>query len=206
MTLDREAARALFGVDPTPAAAAPGAAYAAATPRAAAPQPSPFATNSAFERMNGRTDRTGIDWRLVAPVGLAVVCIGAIALFALPRSDQAVEGKTVAAADVVAPPLAPTPTPMETAAVTPPAVVTPEPAAAPVVQRAAAPRPAATRRAPARAVAAAPSAGDSAANVSATEPAAPPAPILGAPAAVDLTPSMPAAPPPVIEPAPEPQL
>lgn len=206
MTLDREAARALFGVDPTPAAAAPGAPYAAAAPRAAAAQASPFATNSAFERMDGRTDRKGVDWRLVAPVGIAVVCIGAIALFALPRSDQAVEGKTVAAAEVVAPPLAPTPTPMETAAVTPPAVVTPEPAAAPVLQRTAAPRPAVTRRAPARTVAAAPSAAESGVNVSTVAPSAPPPPTLGAPAAVDLTPSMPAAPPPIIEPAPEPQL
>ncbi len=192
MTLDREAARALFGVAPTPAAAAPGAAYAAAAPRAAAPQASPFATNSAFERMNGRTDRKGVDWRLVAPVGVAVVCIGAIVLFAIPRGDQAIEGKTVAAAEVVAPPLAPTPAPMETAAVTPPAVATPEPAA--------------TRRGPARAVAAAPSAAESGVNVSDVAPSAPPPPTLGAPAAVDLTPSMPAAPPPIIEPAPEPQL
>lgn len=206
MTLDREAARALFGVDPTPAAAGVGAPYAAATPRAAAAQASPFATNSAFERMNGRTERKGVDWRLVAPVGIAVVCIGAIALFAIPRGDQAIEGKTVASTEVVAPPPAPTPAPMETAAVAPPPVMTPEPAPAPIVQRAATPRPAVTRRAPARTVAAAPSAGDSAANVSATEPAAPPPPTLGAPAAVDLTPSMPAAPPPIIEPAPEPQL
>ena len=193
MTLDREAARALFGVDPTPAAATVGAPYAAATPRpAAAADTSPFATNSAFERVNSRTGRKSVDWRLVAPVGVAVVCIGAIVLFAIPRGDQAIEGKTVAAAEVVARPLAPTPAPMETAAVTPPAVAPPEPAA--------------TRRGPARAVAAAPSAAESGVNVSDVAPSAPPPPTLGAPAAVDLTPSMPAAPPPIIEPAPEPQL
>ncbi|MDO9473809.1 MAG: hypothetical protein Q7J28_12195, partial [Caulobacter sp.] len=70
------------------------------------------------------------------------------------------------------------------------------------------PRPAAVRRAPARTVAAAPNAADSGVNVSATESAAPPAPALGAPAAVDLTPTTPVAPPPIMQsaPAPEPQL
>jgi len=179
MTLDREAARALFGEAPA-ATPVEGAPYAAQT------QASPFAGGSAAGRVNGRRDRQAIDWRLVAPVGVAVACIAAIAMFAIPRGDQAVEGKTVAATEVVAPPLAPAPKPMEAAA-----VVTPEP----VVQRA-------VRRAPARTVAAAPNAVDSGVNVSATESAAPPAPTLGAPAAVDLTP---VAPPPILQPAPAPE-
>lgn len=111
MTLDREAARALFGEPPAPAAAVEPP-YA--TPRATA---SPFAVNSAFERMNGRKTRKGVDWRMAAPVGVALVCIGAVALFALPRGEQAIEGKTVAATEVVAPPAAPPPPlPMATAA------------------------------------------------------------------------------------------
>jgi hypothetical protein len=196
MTLDREAARALFGEAPAPAAS--GAPYAAEA------RPSPFATAGAAERPTGRRSRDGIDWRLVAPVGVAVTCIAAVAIFALPRNDRAVEGATVAATEVVAPPVAPAPPPVETAAVTPPAEVTPTPPAAPTVQRAAAPRPAAVRRAPSRTVAVAPSAVQSASNVSATEAAAPPPPTLGAPAAVDLTPAMPAAPPPFVEPTPTP--
>ncbi|MDP2258122.1 MAG: hypothetical protein Q8J89_00215, partial [Caulobacter sp.] len=55
------------------------------------------------------------------------------------------------------------------------------------------------------AAAAAPSAADSGVNVSATEPAALPAPTLGAPATVDLTPATPVAPPPVFQPAPAPE-
>ncbi|MDO9474487.1 MAG: hypothetical protein Q7J28_15670, partial [Caulobacter sp.] len=125
MTLDREAARALFGEAPA-ATPVEGAPYAAQT------QASPFAGASAAGRVSGRKDRQAIDWRLVAPVGVAVVCIAAIAMFAMPRGNQAVEGQTVAATELVAPPPAPAPMPMETAA--PPAAVTPEP----VVQRAAA--------------------------------------------------------------------
>lgn len=194
MTLDREAARALFGEAPAETAV-DGAPYTAQTPA------SPFAGNSASGRVTGRRDRQSIDWRLVAPVGVAMVCIAGIAMFAIPRGDQAVDGNTVAATELVAPPAAPAPMPMETAAVAPLAVVTPEP----VIQRAAAlPRPAAVRRAPAR-TAAAPSAAESGVNVSATESAAPPAPTLGAPAAVDLTPTTPVAPPPFVEPAPAPE-
>lgn len=189
MTLDREATRALFGE----ATAAAGAPYATQTA-------TPVTANSAFERMNGRK---GVDWRLVAPVGVAVVCIGAIALFALPRGDRAVEGRTVAATELVAPPLAPTSALMESAVVAPPAIVTPQPAATPVAQRAAT-RPAAVRRTPARTVAAAPSAAETGVNVSATEPAAPPAPTLGAPAVIELRPALPVAPPPFVEPAPMP--
>lgn len=197
MTLDRETARALFGEAPPVSASA----------TTVAAEPSPFAEAGVYERLQGhkaRPARRGVDWRLAAPVGVAVVCIGAIALFALPRSDDAVEGKTVAASEIAPPPAAPAaplpvaPAPVETAAVTP--------APAPVVQRAATPPRPAARRAPTRTTvaAAAPSATDSGSNVSATAPAAPPPPSLGAPTTVTLQPStspMPApATPPVVEP------
>ncbi|MDP2260766.1 MAG: hypothetical protein Q8J89_13730, partial [Caulobacter sp.] len=122
MTLDREAARALFGE-------APAATAGDGTPYAAQAQAAPFASAGAAAsgRVSGRKGRQGVDWRLVAPVGVAVVCIAAIAMFAISRSDQAVEGNTVAATELVAPPAAPAPMPMETAAVPPPAAATPEP-------------------------------------------------------------------------------
>lgn len=209
MTLDRETARALFGDAPTPTPATAGTApaYVASTADA-----SPFGDGpSVFERMQSRKSRKGMDWRLAAPVGVAALCIGAVALFALPRGDEAVEGKTVASAEIAPPPVAPaaplTPEPA-VATPTPEPVVTPTPA--PTVQRAATtPRPAARRTTSTR-VAAAPSAADAGSNVSATETSAPPPPSLGDPATVTLQPTQPAVTPtpvtpPVVEPQPVPQ-
>ncbi len=208
MTLDRETARALFGDAPAPAAAPVGGA-----PYAAAADTPTFAENSIFERMQGlsaRKSKGGLDWRLAAPVGVAALCIGAIALFALPRNDPAVEGRTVAATDIAAPPVAPAapliPAPVETAAATPLA----EPVSEPVVRRAAStPRPAARRPATRTTAAVAPSASEAGVNVSTSEPAAPPPPSLGAPATVTLQPAAPAvtpppATPPIVEPQPQP--
>jgi|GEM_PF-4141200 len=228
MTLDREAARALFAnAEPTPSTddspfAPPASLFGepetVAPTTTTAPRASgayratntkidepPFAAAAPFTRdMPPPSARKGVDWRLVAPLGVAAVCAGAIALFALPR-DAAEEGRTVAAADITAPPAAaPMPVtpaePMETAAITPAPAATP----APVVERVAAERPA-VRRAPARQVAereapVAPSATDPAsssyASVTAPVVAAPP---LGAPPPVALTP---ASPPPAIQPVP----
>lgn len=214
MTLDREAARALFdNAETTPSSAQP----IAATPRFASTRTAPpayepvedapfIASAGVLERTNSPKARKGVDWRIVAPLGVAALCAGAVALFALPQND-AVDGKTVAATDITAPPVAepltPPPADLATAANTPAAVT---PAPAPVVERAASrPAPVAARRAPARQVAAAPSATDSASNVSAREPYVP-TPTLGAPAAVTLTPAAPApTPPSIVEPAPAPQ-
>lgn len=199
MTLDRETARALFGEAPT---TAPAGAAPVAAPR---PDASLFGDAPAtYDRPRTRSapkSGKGVDWRLAAPVGVAVLCIGAVALFALPRNDPAVEGRTVASADIAPPPVAP-PAPLTPAVPEPAATVAPTPA--PTVQRvAAAPRPTpAPRRAPVR-VAAAPSAADTATDVSATEPTAPPPPSLGEPAAVSLQPATPPAPAPATEPVPQ---
>lgn len=227
MTLDREAARALFAnAEPMPSTddspfAPPSslfrepepAAPAAAAPRAAGAYRAtnsridepPFAASAPFTRdAPPPSARKGVDWRLVAPLGVAAVCAGAIALFALPR-DTAEEGRTVAAADITAPPAAtPLPvTPLEPAETAATAPVVSEPA--PVVERVAATRTAAARRAPARQTAereapVAPSATDPASSsyASVTAPAVA-APTLGAPPPVALTP---ASPPPAIEPVP----
>lgn len=225
MTLDREAARALFdNAETTPPSAPP----IAATPRFASTRTDPpayepvedapfIAGPGVLERTNSPRARKGVDWRIVAPLGVAALCAGAVALFAIPRND-AVDGKTVAATDITAPPaaepLSPPPADLATADNTDtvgPAATT---APAPVVKRAATrPTPVAVRRAPARQVAAAPSATDSASNVSAREPYVP-TPTLGTPATVTLTPATPpasvepviAAPPPITQPEPEPQL
>lgn len=226
MTLDREAARALFAnaepmpstddspfAPPTSLFGEPDTTAPAAAPRAAGAYRAtntridepPFAASAPFTRdAPPPSARKGVDWRLVAPLGVAAVCAGAIALFALPR-DTAEEGRTVAAADITAPPAAtPLPvTPVEPADMAATAPVVSEPA--PVVERVAATRPAAARRAPARQTAereapVAPSATDPASSsyASVTAPAVA-APTLGAPPPVALTP---ASPPPAIEPVP----
>ena len=227
MTLDREAARALFDnaetttLEPTPVTTARPIYVEPRTTAKTAPVAAPveeesfLAGPSAFERMNSPKVRKGPDWRIVAPIGVAAVCAGAVALFALPQNNQTVEGRTVASSEIApAPVTAPEPvTPpadLATADNTPAPAAAVAPAPAPVVQRAASrPAPVAARRAPARQVAAAPSAEDSATNVSAREPYVP-TPTLGAPAAVTLTPTTPA-PAPVVQPTPpvtepEPQL
>lgn len=188
MTLDREAARALFGdAEPMPAAAN-------AAPYAATPPFAPVGDPAAYDRMSGRTPRKGLDWRLIAPVGVAALCGVAVLVVATQRNDTA-PGKTVAAADVTRPAPLPAPVapPVETAAVTPPASSIVEPPAsrpAPVVRARVQAEP--VRRAPAaRTVAAAPSVADAAADVSAREPYVPP-PVLGAPAQVVVTPVAPA--------------
>lgn len=223
MTLDREAARALFdNAETTPT---PTAAPAAARPLYVEPRPAarvapeavdetPFvAAGSPYERMNGGAKtRKGLDWRIAAPLGAAALCAGAVALIVIPRNDT-VDGKTVASSEIVAPPMAqpaPVPAPAEMAATdsidTPAPAAMPAPTPAPTVQRASSrPAPVAVRRAPAREVAAAaPSASDSASNVSAREPYLP-TPTLGAETPVALTPTTPApaptATPPIVAPA-----
>lgn len=197
MTLDRDAARALFdNAEPMPATAG-GAPFAASTPFA------PVGNDALTARMNGRPVRKGPDWRLIAPVGVAALCAGAV-LLAVSQRDDAEPGKTVASTEITRPLPAPTPmpAPIETAAVTPSPLSIVEPPAirpAPVVRAQVRSEPA--RRAPApHTVAVAPSASDASADVSAREPYVPP-PVLGAPAQVVITP---AAPPPVSAPEPQP--
>ncbi len=206
MSLDREAARALFdNAEPMPATAG-GAPFAAASPFAPASDDAfaPVGNEALAARMSGRSTRKGPDWRLIAPVGVAALCAGAVLLVATQRND-AQPGKDVAATTVIrtTPMPAPAAPPIESAAVTPPpssiveppavkpaAVVRTQVRTAPVTRRATAPR----------TVAAAPSASDASSNVSAREPYVPP-PVLGAPAQVTVTP---VAPPPVetVEPQP----
>lgn len=203
MTLDRDAARALFDNAPAPAATPGGA--------------SPFASASPFgeadtgfdARTSGRTARKGANWKLIAPVGVAAVCAGVVLVIAQTR-DPAEPGRDVAASSVMAPLNPPSALPpVETAEVAAPpaaAIVAPPAAApAPVVRTAV--RTAPARRAPpARTVAAAPSATDASSDVSTYERyVPPPAPSLGAP--VTVTPAPTPAPPPIItEPTPEPTI
>lgn len=196
MTLDRDAARALFdSADPMPAAGG-GSAFATTSPFAPA-------DNDASARMSGGAQRGRIDWRLVAPVGVAALCAGA-ALLLVTQRDPAEPGRTVAATEATQPlptPLpapAPLPEPVETAAATPAPVIAP-PAArpAPVVRARTAPARRATTEP--RAVATAPSAADASSNVSAREPYVPP-PSLGAPVTIT-----PVAPTPAPAPAPMPE-
>lgn len=196
MTLDRDAARALFDKAPAPAATAGGS-----TPFASV---SPFGEpdEDLMARVAGKTHRRkGADWRLIAPVGVAAACAVAVLVIVQAR-DRAEPGKTVAASSPMAPLNPPSALPpVETAEVAaPPAssIIEP-PAAAPVpVVRAAVRATPARRTPPAQAVAAAPSAPDASSNVSAREPYVPP-PSLGAPVTVTPAPA-----PVVVEPAPEP--
>lgn len=194
MTLDRDAARALFDNAPAPAAMPSGG-----SPFASA---SPFgdADTSFDARTSGRTARKGANWKLIAPVGVAAVCAVAVLVIAQTR-DPAEPGKDVAASSPMAPLNPPSALPpIETAEVaTPPATSIVEPSAAapgPVVRGTV--RTAPARRAPApRTVAAAPSATDASSNVSSYERyVPPPAPSLGAP--VTVTPAPTPAPPPII--------
>ncbi|ATQ42212.1 hypothetical protein [Caulobacter mirabilis] len=211
MTLDRETAKALFAnpeLNPTPAGTE---------------TPPPFAASTSLGSAS-RAKRGGFDWRLVAPLGVAAVCAGAIALVALPR-DQAQEGRTVAASDLTAPPVTPPPAEPEPVAATPAAAealapsLPPSAERSPVVKQAAAqpkaraepaPRRIAKRDEPSPRAA---SVEEATADVSATAPVAAPsappapalgAPALGAPATVTLTPAAPPAVEP--QPSPEPQL
>lgn len=200
MTLDRDAARALFDNAPAPAAAAGGA-----TPFASA---SPFGeADTGFDaRTSGRTARKGANWKLIAPVGVAAVCAVAVLVIAQTR-DPAEPGRDVAASSVMAP-LNPPPAlpPVETAeAAAPPAASIVEPAAAPAPVIRATVRTAPARRAPPpRTVAAAPSVSEASSDVSTREPYVPP-PSLGAP--VTVTPAPAPAPAPVVaEPAPSPSI
>ncbi len=198
MSLDRDAARALFdNAAPMPAGAG-GAAFASASPFA------PAANDALTARMSGGSTRKSIDWRLAAPVGVAALCAGA-ALLIVSQRDPAEPGKTVATTEVTRPlptPLpaaTPSPEPVETAAAAPPSSIVAPPAARPAPAVRARVTPAPARRAPPpRTVAAAPSASDASSNVSAREPYVPP-PSLGAPVSV-----IPAAPPPVMTPDPAP--
>lgn len=197
MTLDRDAARALFdNAAPMPANAG-GAPFVSAAPFA------PAGNDALTARMSGSA-RKGPDWRLVAPVGVAALCAGA-ALLIIGQRDDARPGKDVAATTATRPlpPPVAMPEPVETAAVTPPAAAIVEPSAPPpataVRTRARSER--AARPAPARRVAVAPSASDASSDVSAREPYVPP-PVLDAPTPVIITP---AAPPPVIAPEPQPE-
>lgn len=218
MTLDRETAKALFAnaepMPETPRATTRPVIDERASPAAApfAPE-APFATTSAYGQTRS-PKRSGVDWRLVAPLGVAAVCAGAIALVALPR-DPAEEGRTVAASDITSPPTTPLPVDPEPVAATPQAAEDLAPSV-PSVTQAATPRQAARSEPAPRRVAERPapapraaSADDASANVSAVAPMAsqaPTAPTLGAPATVTLTPATPApAPQPVVTPMPEPQ-
>lgn len=193
MTLDRDAARALFD-------------NAAPMPVAAGGSASPFAPagNEALTaRMSGLSARKGPDWRLVAPVGVAALCAGVV-LVVVSQRDDAEPGKTVASSELTRPLPAPAamPAPVEMAAVTPQSPKVEPQASRPASAVRAQARTAPARRAPAvGAVVAAPSAPDASANVSAREPYVPP-PVLVAPTPVII---IPAPPPPVITLEPEPQ-
>lgn len=178
MTLDRDTARALFdNAEPMPATA----------------NDSPFAPQGGgYDRINSKSARKGVDWRFVAPVGVAAVFGAGALLIAGPDRTEtgkidAVAPVAVAARTPVAPP------PIETAEVAPPATLdttSPAPtlrAAAATPARKPAPRIVAQRPT-------APSAMDEAADVSAREPYVPgPSQIV-----------TPAAPPPVVTPEPDP--
>lgn len=203
MTLDRDAARALFDNAPATAATAGGA-----SPFAAA---SPFGdTDTGFDaRTSGRAVRTGPNWKLIAPVGVAAVCAVAVLVVAQTR-DNAVPGKDVAASSPMAPlnPPSALPAPVETAQVAPPpsivepSAVTPAPVARSTVRTA----PAARRTPAPRTVAAAPSASDASSDVSARAPYVPP-PVLDAPVVVTPAPAPEPAPAPIIvEPTPDPTI
>jgi len=205
MTLDREAARALFAnAEPTPDTDAPPMMQPSPFARTGhvervEPEAAPFAAapfaGQAQHQTRSTSARKGVDWRIAAPLGVAAVCVGAIALFALPQ-NQAQEGREVAAVDIAAPPVAPpvASTPAPVVAEAPAPALTPE-APAPVVPRVATPRAAApARRAPTRTVAEreaapAPSASDPANSsyASVTAPVTPPPPSLGAPVTVTPT-------------------
>lgn len=192
MSLDRDAARALFGnAEPTPPAG--HSPFAAASPFGAG------ADEDLIARVSGKSARKGPDWRLAAPVGVAALCAVAVLVVA-SRRDDARSGKTVAAVDIARPAAAPAPIapsidtpPIEIAEAAPPAPVV-EPSA-PTIRTRVRAEPA-RRAPPPRAVARAPSAADAAADVGAREPYVPP-PSLGAPAQVTITP---VAPPPVATP------
>lgn len=198
MTLDRDAARALFDNAPATPASVGGS-----TPFAAA---SPFgeADTSFDARTSGHTARTGPNWKLIAPVGVAALLAVAV-LVVVQTRDPAEPGKTVAASSPMAPLNPPSALPpIETAEVAaPPASSIIAPPATPVVRTAV--RTAPARRAPApRTVAVAPSATDASSNVSTYERyVPPPAPSLGAP--VTITPA-PAPPPIIAEPTPSPTI
>lgn len=206
MTLDRDAARALFDNAPAPVATAGGS--------------TPFASVSPFgetdEHMNARLEgrahrRKGPDWRLIAPVGVAAVCAVAVLVVAQTR-DPAEPGKDVAASSPMAPLTPPSALPpVETAEVVAPAAasIAPPPAAAPAPVARTTVRTAPARQAPApRSIAVAPSATDASSNVSTYERyVPPPAPSLGAPVTVTPAPIAPPAPAPIVaEPTPDPTI
>ena len=200
MSLDRDAARALFDQAPAPAVTANGS-----TPFASV---SPFGEpdEDLIARVEGRTHRRkGLDWRLIAPVGVAAACAVAV-LVVVQTRDPAEPGKTVAASSPMAPLNPPSALPpVETAeiAAPPAASIIEPPAAAPAQVVRTAVRAAPARRAPPpRTMAAAPSVSEASADVSTREPYVPP-PSLGAPVTVTPAPA-PVAPPPVVEPTPEP--
>src|SRR3990167_6120396 len=92
MSLDRDAARALFDQAPAPAVTASGS-----TPFASV---SPFGEpdEDLIARVEGRTHRrTGLDWRLIAPVGVAA----ARPARAPPPARRAPPPRTMAAAPSV---------------------------------------------------------------------------------------------------------
>lgn len=205
MTLDRDAARALFdNAEPTPVGAntAPFAVTSPFEPIDSSVG-GPMGDPAAYDRMSGRTARKGMDWRLIAPVGVAALCGVAVLVVATQRPDVE-PGKTVAASTITRPAPAPLPVapPIETAAVSPPASSIVEPPATQpttVVRTRVRTEPARRAAAP-RTVAVAPSASDASSNVSAREPYLPP-PVLGAPAEVVVVPVAPA-PEPVTPPQP----
>jgi hypothetical protein len=198
MTLDRDAARALFGMDSTSAPAVAGAAPFASTADTFGAEPAPYVPTQR------RLARKGPDWRLIAPVAVALVCAGGVALFALPR-DEAQPGRTVASTEIMAPPVAP---PIAEPATAPTdAIATPVAETAPTarIERPVA-KPTPARRAPARQVAVAPSAADAGVNASSTEVVTPAAPVPfqpTQPTTAAPTPVIPPEPiPPIVEPVP----
>lgn len=193
MTLDRDTARALFdNAGPMPATAG-GTSFASTSPFA------PVGNDALSARMSGRSTRKGPDWRLIAPVGVAALCAGAVLLISSQRNDTQ-PGKTVAATATGSIPAAPpTPAPIAPgrvamAVITPPASSIIEPPArtpTPVVRLK--PRAEPAHRAPVQRAAPPP------AEVSV------PAPSMTLPAPVEPTPEVivPAAPP-VTMPQPDP--
>ncbi|MFZ5669026.1 MAG: hypothetical protein ACOY4K_06005 [Pseudomonadota bacterium] len=206
MSLDRDAARALFEKAPPPPAEATPIVGQPVAPDGEIPITA--ADAGVYERMtHSHSPRRRLDWRYAAPVAVAAVCAGVAIAVASYRGGSVRPGADVARTEIVAPPTAPqpiAPPPVETAALTPEPV--PEPAAPAPAARAAVRQAPAARRAPtAPRIAAAPSALESATNVSGRESYVPP-PALGTPAQVTLTPPPPPAPSVVSPPStPEPE-
>lgn len=202
MTLDREAALALFGN------AAPMPATAGGAPFSSSPPFSPVGNDALTARMSGVSTRKGPDWRLVAPIGIAALCAGAV-LVITAQGDNARPGKSVAATPAPRPvAMAATarpvePAPIEATPVAPPPLVVETPAARPAPEIRARSAEPARRASPARRAEVAPT---PPADTSVHEPYVPPPAPVATPVEPTTPPVIvaPAAPPPIVAPEPTP--